>query len=73
MVELRLPPSTVLVTVIRGEEVEVPGPRTTIRPGDKVMAVTGVENEDEVLKALTGPTEPLAVTDPQEPGEKVSS
>lgn len=52
--ELRLPPSTILVTVERDGKVEVAGARTELHPGDRVLAVTAIENEDEVRAALAG-------------------
>lgn len=53
VVELELPAHSVLVSVIRGDEVIVPGPRTEIRGGDRILAVTTVEHEDEVRRAIT--------------------
>ncbi len=50
--ELRLPEQTVLVGVIRQNRVEVPGPRTFILPGDRVMAVTAVDQEPAVRAAV---------------------
>jgi len=50
--EVRLPPQTVLVSVIRDELVEIPDPRLELRPGDRVLAVTAVDREAEVRRAL---------------------
>jgi trk system potassium uptake protein TrkA len=60
VVDLGLPAQTVLVAVTRegeGGEVIVPRGDTVIRPGDRVLAVTAVEQEPEVRAALhrTGP------------------
>lgn len=54
--ELGLPAQTVLVAVIREgatEEVVVPRGDTVIRPGDRVLVVTTVENEPAVRAALS--------------------
>ncbi len=40
LAELRLPPSTVVVTVSRGPAVEVAGPTTRLQPGDRLLVVT---------------------------------
>lgn len=56
--ELGLPPQTVLVAVTReGEKGEVLVPRgeTVIKPGDRVLAVTSVDQESEVRAALRRP------------------
>lgn len=50
--ELRLPPNAVLVARIRDDEVEVPGARTDLLPGDRVLAVTTVGDEAAVRSAL---------------------
>lgn len=52
--DLTLPPQTILVTVVRGDAVEVPGARTVLQPGDRVTAVTAVDQEPEVRWALCG-------------------
>ena len=54
--ELGLPPQTVLVAAIRegvAEEVVVPRGDTVIQPGDRLLAVTTVENESAVRAALS--------------------
>lgn len=50
--ELRLPKGALLVALVRGDEVRVPTATTTIKPGDLVTAVSGVDLEDEVRHAL---------------------
>ncbi|MBP1632722.1 MAG: potassium transporter TrkA [Acidobacteria bacterium] len=53
---LGLPPQTVLVAAIRegvAEEVVVPRGDTVIQPGDRLLAVTTVENESAVRAALS--------------------
>jgi len=50
--ELRLPPNAILVARIRDDVVDVPGARTSLKPGDRVLAVTRVGDEAEVRSAL---------------------
>lgn len=50
--ELRLPKGSLLVSVVNGDEVAVPTATTTIKPGDQVTAVSGVDLEDRVRAAL---------------------
>lgn len=50
--ELRLPPRSLFVTVVSGDEVRVPTAATIIRPGDQVTAVSSVDLEDEVRAVL---------------------
>jgi trk system potassium uptake protein TrkA len=52
VVELSLPPQTLLVGVARAERVIVPGAETVLRSGDRVVAVTGVDQEPDVRAAL---------------------
>ncbi|MDF1595181.1 MAG: TrkA family potassium uptake protein [Acidimicrobiia bacterium] len=49
---LTLPPSSILVAVRREGTVLVPGPETTIQPGDRILAVTRTETEERVRDAL---------------------
>jgi len=53
VLELDLPPQSVLVTHLRGEVVSVPNATTQLRPGDRVLAVTAIEHEAELREALT--------------------
>jgi trk system potassium uptake protein TrkA len=46
--ELRLPKGSLLVSLVRGDEVRVPTAMTNIRPGDQVTAVSSIDLEDEV-------------------------
>ncbi|MDD5019689.1 MAG: NAD-binding protein [Candidatus Omnitrophica bacterium] len=52
--ELVLPPDSVLVSIIRKDEVVVPKGNTTLEPGDDIIALTLVENEQQLLRALIG-------------------
>ncbi len=54
IVETELPPRTVLVTLVRGDEVSVPTATTELRPGDRVYAVTSVDNESALRSELVG-------------------
>lgn len=50
--ELRLPKGALLVANVSGDEVEVPTATTTLSPGDRVTAVSGVDLQDLVRAAL---------------------
>lgn len=52
--ELGLPHGCVLISITRGEEVFVPHGKTRILPGDEVVALTFVEEEDALRRALLG-------------------
>ncbi|MFA5039146.1 MAG: NAD-binding protein [Candidatus Omnitrophota bacterium] len=52
--ELVLPPDSVLVSIIRKDEVVVPKGNTVLEPGDDIIALTLIENEQQLLKALIG-------------------
>jgi trk system potassium uptake protein TrkA len=52
--ELVLPPDSVLVSIIRKDNVVVPKGNTVLEPGDDIIALTLVENEQQLLHALIG-------------------
>ena len=52
--ELKLPGDTVLVAVIRGDKVIVPKGSTVIETGDRLFAVTSIEQERELRRLLQG-------------------
>ena len=52
--ELELPANTVLVAMIQGEKVIVPRGSTVMAAGDRVIAVTPVEQEEELRRLLMG-------------------
>jgi len=52
--ELVLPPDSVLVSIIRKDEVVIPKGNTVLAPGDDIIALTLVENEQQLLRALIG-------------------
>jgi trk system potassium uptake protein TrkA len=54
LTELVLPPDSVLVSIIRKDEVIVPKGNTTLQAGDDIIALTLVENEQQLLRALVG-------------------
>ncbi|MFH1457671.1 MAG: NAD-binding protein [Candidatus Omnitrophota bacterium] len=52
--DIQLPPDSVLVSLVRGEEVIVPKGNTVLKPGDDVIALTLVGNEPQLLNLLVG-------------------
>lgn len=51
--ELAIPEGSVLVVIMRGGEVIFPGGETRLEAGDEILAVTSVEKERQLLKALS--------------------
>lgn len=52
--DIELPPDSVLVSIVRGEEVIVPKGNTVLKSGDDVIALTFVGNEPQLLNLLVG-------------------
>ncbi len=52
LAEVELPPETLLVTVVRGDSMMIPRADTTLKPGDKVMAITNVNNRERLNRLL---------------------
>ena len=52
--DICLPPDSVLVSIVRGEEVIVPKGDTVLKPGDDVIALTLIGNEPQLLNLLAG-------------------
>ena len=52
--DLRLPDDSVLVSIVRGEDVIVPKGNTVLMPGDDIIALTLVGNEPQLLDLLVG-------------------
>ncbi len=52
--DVELPTDSVLVSIVRGEEVIVPKGNTVFKPGDDVIALTLVGNEPQMLNLLAG-------------------
>jgi len=55
--DIKLPPDSVLVSIIRKDEVIVPKGNTVFLSGDDIIALTLVENERALLTALIGKIE----------------
>ncbi len=52
--QLQLPADSVLVSILRKEEVIVPRGNTVLQPGDDVIAITAIGNEPQLLRLLAG-------------------
>lgn len=52
--DVQLPPDSVLVSIVRGEEVIVPKGDTVLKPGDDIIAITLIGNEPQLLNLLVG-------------------
>jgi len=52
--DVALPPDSVLVSIIRGDEVIVPKGTTVLKAMDDIVALTLVENEKQLLQSLIG-------------------
>lgn len=52
--DIELPEDSVLVSIVRGEEVIVPKGNTVLKPGDDVIALTLIGNEPALLNLLVG-------------------
>ncbi len=52
--EIKLPKDSVLVSIVRGEEVIVPKGDTVLKPGDDIVALTLIGNEPQLLNLLVG-------------------
>ena len=52
--ELKLPEDSVLVSIIRQDQVIVPKGNTALLPGDDVIAITLLQNEQQLLNYLIG-------------------
>ena len=52
--DIELPSDSVLVSVVRGEEVIVPKGNTVLKSGDDIIALTLVGNEPQLLNLLVG-------------------
>lgn len=53
--ELALPPETLVVTVVRADAMMIPRADTVLQEGDKVLAITHIQNKDELECALGHP------------------
>ena len=52
--DIKLPADSVLVSIVRGEEVILPKGNTVLKPGDDVIALTLIGNEPQLLNLLIG-------------------
>jgi trk system potassium uptake protein TrkA len=52
--ELRLPPDTAIVAILRDGHVVIPQPETVLTAGDEVIALTAPEAEDQLRMAVMG-------------------
>jgi trk system potassium uptake protein len=52
--DIQLPPDSVLVSIVRGEEVIVPKGNTILQSGDDIIALTVIGNEPQLLNLLVG-------------------
>ena len=52
--DIQLPPDSVFVSIVRGEEVIVPRGDTILESGDDIIALTKLGNESKLLNALLG-------------------
>ena len=52
--DISLPDNSVLVAIMRGDEIKIPKGDDTLEEKDEVIAVTKIENESNLLKALIG-------------------
>ena len=54
LLDLPLPEESLVATIIRGEDVIIPGGRTEIKSGDRLLVVTEPQVYEKVMKILTG-------------------
>jgi len=52
--DIQLPADSVLVSIVRGEEVIVPKGNTILQSGDDIIALTVIGNEPQLLNLLVG-------------------
>ncbi len=55
--DIVLPENSVLVTIVRGENIIVPKGDTVLLKGDDVVALTAIENEQQLLDMMIGKVE----------------
>ncbi len=52
--DIQLPADSVLVSIVRAEEVIVPKGNTVLKDGDDIIAITAIGNEPQLLHLLVG-------------------
>ncbi|MFH0839286.1 MAG: TrkA family potassium uptake protein [Candidatus Omnitrophota bacterium] len=57
VMDIKLPGDSVLVSIIRGEDVIIPKGTTVLQKRDDIIALTTIENEQQLLDALIGKLE----------------
>jgi trk system potassium uptake protein TrkA len=55
--DVKLPENSVFVSIVRGESIIVPKGETVLKKGDDVIALTTIENEQQLLNTLVGKVE----------------
>jgi trk system potassium uptake protein TrkA len=55
--EIGLPENSVLVSILRGDTIIVPKGDTVLKTGDDIVALTAIENEQQLLDRLVGRVE----------------
>jgi trk system potassium uptake protein TrkA len=55
--DMNLPENSVLVSILRGETIIVPKGDTMLQSGDDIVALTSIENEQQLLDILVGKVE----------------
>lgn len=55
--DVKLPENSVLVSVVRGDSIVVPKGETILKKGDDIIALTTIENEQQLLDILMGKVE----------------
>jgi len=55
--EIGLPENSVLVSILRGDAIIVPKGDTVLKSGDDIVALTAIENEQQLLDMLVGKVE----------------
>ena len=57
--EIKIPANSVLISILRGNEVIIPKGTTILKPQDDVVALTTIENERELFNLMVGKIEGL--------------
>jgi trk system potassium uptake protein TrkA len=52
--DVKLPENSVFVSIVRGESIVVPKGETVLKKGDDIIALTTIENEQQLLDLLVG-------------------
>jgi trk system potassium uptake protein len=63
--ELRLPPDTTLVAILREGHVMIPQPETTLAAGDEIVALASVDSERALRDTVMGTTGDTPANGPQ--------